>query len=341
MVSIPSVAMKGCTLPRVMTRPLTSPSSAPTASPPPMPTSTGRPAASNPAITAPENASTEPTLRSMPPVRITNVMPAAMTALMETCRAMLSRLLTVRNDPLSTERTTRSSAKAMAMPKRRSTFRRRASGSLRSVARPYRRLNCTPHPPPFGRRPAAGVAHVLSGQSHRHIEIADGLGDKRGLFQPPDEERHRQPPHDRQRDVRAHAHRQHETQPLPIFRHQTDAQSDGVGRGADAHRPSVQQDLARVERRGPKDGMGDLCFARTDQSRDSQNLAMAEDETDIAEEPLYRQPTNIQDGGTERYVFLRKLLRQPAADHQADEFVHRQPGNRVGADMQPVAQRSE
>src|SRR3989441_10298400 len=324
MVSIPSVAMKGCTLPRVMTRPLTSPSSAPTASPPPMPTSTGRPAASNPAITAPENASTEPTLRSMPPVRITNVMPAAMTALMETCRAMLSRLLTVRNDPLSTERTTRSSAKAMAMPKRRSTFRRRASGSLRSVARPYRRLNCTPHPPgrrrhdpllgrlrarelrgdhsfvhhqdaighskdlfhlrgdhhnphpspsqrdhqmidldlradvdaarrldheqhpcaglqPFGHhdlllRPAAEVAHDLFGRGHRHIEIADGLGDERGLVQPPDEERHRQPPDDRQRDVRAHAHGQHETQPLPILRTQTYSLSDARCRGADAHR---------------------------------------------------------------------------------------------------------
>src|SRR3989442_3714268 len=289
MVSIPSVAMKGCTLPRVITRPLTSPSSAPTARPPPMPTSTGRPAASSPAITAPESASTEPTLRSMPPVRITNVMPAAMTALMETCRAMLSRLLIVRNDPLSTERTMRSSAKARAMPKRRSTLRRRARGSLRSVARPATRLNRTTHPPgrkrhdpllvrlcarelrvdnyfmhhpdaighpkdffdlrrdhhsphpsprqrdhqvidldlradvdaarrldheqhpcaglqPFGHHdlllcPAAEVAHDLFRRGHRHIEIADGLGDERGLVQPPDEERHRQPPDDRQRDV--------------------------------------------------------------------------------------------------------------------------------------------
>src|SRR2546428_10833349 len=84
--------------------------------------------------------------------------------------------------------------------------------------------------------------------------------------------------------------------------------------------------------------MGDFCFARTDQSRDPQDLTMAEDETDIAEELLYRQPTNIQDRATERYVFFRKLLGQPAADHQADEFVHRQPGNRIGADILPVPQ---
>src|SRR5713226_5143410 len=139
--------MKGCTLPRVMTMPLSSPRRAPTASPATMPTSTGRPVESTPAITAPEKASTELTLRSIPPVRMTKVIPAAMTALMETCRAMLSRLESVRNDPLRSERMTTRIAKAMAIPNRRSTFLRRVTESSRSAAMPAAHLDSTAHPP--------------------------------------------------------------------------------------------------------------------------------------------------------------------------------------------------
>ena len=39
---------------------------------------------------------TEPTARSMPPVRITNVIPAARTMLIEACRTTLIRLFVVR-----------------------------------------------------------------------------------------------------------------------------------------------------------------------------------------------------------------------------------------------------
>ena len=39
---------------------------------------------------------TEPTARSIPPVRITNVMPEARTMLIEACRTTLIRLLVVR-----------------------------------------------------------------------------------------------------------------------------------------------------------------------------------------------------------------------------------------------------
>ena len=45
-----------------------------------------------------ESATSDPTERSMPAVMMMKVMPAAMMVLMETCRATLMRLGTVRND---------------------------------------------------------------------------------------------------------------------------------------------------------------------------------------------------------------------------------------------------
>ena len=45
-----------------------------------------------PAIRVPERAMTAPTERSIPPVRIAQVMPMAMMALIETCRAMFMKL---------------------------------------------------------------------------------------------------------------------------------------------------------------------------------------------------------------------------------------------------------
>src|SRR5437870_6104150 len=254
-------------------------------------------------MTAPETASTEPTLRSMPPVRMTKVMPAAITALMETCRAMLSRLLTVRNDSLRSERMTTSNAKAMTIPNRRRTLPRRARGSFRSAAR-LRRSDSTVHPPsrrrhdrllgglgagelrgdhafmhdedavthaedlfhlrgdhhdphpaprqrghqpvdlhfrahvdatrrfdhqqhpgsslqPFGHyhlllRAPAEVADDLFRRSHGHVEIVDRLADERRLVCAPDHECRPEAPQDRQGDVGADAHREHQPQPLAI-----------------------------------------------------------------------------------------------------------------------------
>src|SRR5213593_1764461 len=339
MVSMPSVAMKGWTLPRVTIRPSRSPNAAPTASPAPMPTSSGRPAESRPAMTAPETASTEPTLRSMPPVRMTKVMPAAITALMETCRAMLSRLLTVKNDPLRSERMTTSNAKAMTIPNRRRALPRRARGSFRSAAR-LSPSNSTSHPPgrrrhdrllgglgagelrgnhtfmhdqdavahaedlfhlrgdhhdphpaprqrghqpvdlhfrahvdaarrfdhqqhagsslqPFGHyhlllRAPAEVADDLFRRSHGHVEIVDRLADERRLVCAPDHECRPEAPQDRQGDVGADAHREHQPQPLAILGDQADAQRDGIGGRANDHALPVQQDLPRIQRPGPK-----------------------------------------------------------------------------------------
>ncbi len=51
------------------------------------------PACIRPAAMVPDSAITAPTDRSMPPVRITNVMPTAISALIETWRRMLVMLL--------------------------------------------------------------------------------------------------------------------------------------------------------------------------------------------------------------------------------------------------------
>ena len=50
----------------------------------------GTPATIRPVVRVPDSAITGPTDRSMPPVRITQVMPTAMIALIDTCRAMFS-----------------------------------------------------------------------------------------------------------------------------------------------------------------------------------------------------------------------------------------------------------
>ena len=48
-----------------------------------------------------EIARTEPTARSMPPVRMTKVMPAASTMLTEACWATIAMLVAVRNLPVA------------------------------------------------------------------------------------------------------------------------------------------------------------------------------------------------------------------------------------------------
>src|SRR5438309_321747 len=319
MVSMPSVAIKGCTLPRVTIRPSRSPNAAPTASPAPLPTSSGRPAESMPAMTAPDTASTEPTLRSMPPVRMTKVMPAAITALMETCRAMLSRLLTVRNDSLRSERMTTSNAKAMTIPNRRRTLPRRARGSFRSAAR-LRRSDSTVHPPSRRRhdRLLGGLGAGELRGDHAFMHDEDAVTHAEDLFH-----------------LRGDYH---QPQPLAILGDQADAQRDGIGGRANDHALPVQQDLPRIQRPGPKDGMGDLCLAGADQSRDPQNLTPMDDKTDVAEEPLSRQPPDVQDRAAQRHILLGEFLGQLPADQQADELVHRQLRNGVGPHALSVAQ---
>jgi hypothetical protein len=77
--------------------PLPTPKPTPTNRPMRMASGAGTPATISPVVRVPDNAITGPTERSMPPVRITQVMPTAMIALIETWRAMFSRLAPVRN----------------------------------------------------------------------------------------------------------------------------------------------------------------------------------------------------------------------------------------------------
>ena len=81
--------------------PLPMPKATPTSSPTPIAKPGGNPATISPAVKVPDNAITGPTDKSMPPVRITQVMPTAMIALIDTWRAMLERLLAVRKVSLA------------------------------------------------------------------------------------------------------------------------------------------------------------------------------------------------------------------------------------------------
>ena len=57
--------------------------------------------------TIPPSPATDPTERSMPPVRTTNVMPMARIAEMATCLERIARLFVVRNDGVNEEKRTR------------------------------------------------------------------------------------------------------------------------------------------------------------------------------------------------------------------------------------------
>ena len=97
---VPKVVMNGLTSRNAMTRPLTRP----TAPPAMIPASTpaAMPACSITMLaTQPASAAVDPTDRSKPPPTITNVMPMAITAMIEDCTRMLVRLSGDRNRGVS------------------------------------------------------------------------------------------------------------------------------------------------------------------------------------------------------------------------------------------------
>ena len=111
-VMVTRVAMKACTLPLAMMRPLTPPSRAPAPRVRGTTSQIGSSMATMVAARAPHRASTEPTDRSMPAVRMTSVMPTAMMALTEVWRSMLSRLSAVKKLGLRKETTPISTSSA-------------------------------------------------------------------------------------------------------------------------------------------------------------------------------------------------------------------------------------
>src|SRR5471030_1206076 len=102
---ITSVAINACTLPLATITPVTAPTPAPTASAAATATSAFTSSPTTEAATAPERASSEPTDKSIPDVRITSVIPTAIMALTEVCCRILNRLFSVKKFGLMEETT--------------------------------------------------------------------------------------------------------------------------------------------------------------------------------------------------------------------------------------------
>ena len=96
--------------------PLTKPTASPTSSPVATATGSGPPRASTSAQSTPASATTEPTERSMPPVRMAKLMPAARIAVNAFWRSTFRRLPGVRNESVARPSTRHSAASAMKMP---------------------------------------------------------------------------------------------------------------------------------------------------------------------------------------------------------------------------------
>ncbi len=95
-VSAASVTTNGASPNLATSVPLTSPKPTPDATPTSMASGMGIPA-TRPAVTMPEKATTDPTDRSMPPVRMTTSMPNASRPVVTICLSRLVRLAGVRN----------------------------------------------------------------------------------------------------------------------------------------------------------------------------------------------------------------------------------------------------
>ncbi len=84
MVIVANVAINGATLPFAITTPLIAPKIKPRINATPIAMNGSVPPANKLAATAPVSAKVEPTDKSIPPVKITNVIPNAINALIET-----------------------------------------------------------------------------------------------------------------------------------------------------------------------------------------------------------------------------------------------------------------
>ena len=107
-----SDTMKGGTRSFVTARPLIAPTASPTSSPTATPARRGAPRTSASAQRTPDKPTTDPTERSMPPVRITRLIPAARMAVNAFCRTTLARLLSVKNASVANARTRHSATNA-------------------------------------------------------------------------------------------------------------------------------------------------------------------------------------------------------------------------------------
>ena len=95
-IMVPNVAMKGGKRIKVTMTPLAAPHSPPTIMPNSIPNGTGNPALTDIAAATPDRATTEPVLKSMPPVKITMVAPIPINAIVEVCKPMVNTLFKVK-----------------------------------------------------------------------------------------------------------------------------------------------------------------------------------------------------------------------------------------------------
>ena len=116
MTSMPRVMMNGCRRPFVMPSPFSAPTSAPAASAASTASGQTTPAAMSEASVIAAKPTIDPTDRSIPAVRMTNVMPTPMIPTMDAWRATLARLLIVRKAGDSKAPTTTSTSRATQDP---------------------------------------------------------------------------------------------------------------------------------------------------------------------------------------------------------------------------------
>ena len=117
MLSVPSVTMKGGSLIRVTSRPLTRPNSAVTPMPHRIASGAGSPSSTaSLVITMPPSAMTMPHDRSMPAVRMISVWPIAMTPTTMTCCRTSEKFSPVRKRSLWVAKKTQASSRAMKGP---------------------------------------------------------------------------------------------------------------------------------------------------------------------------------------------------------------------------------
>ena len=113
---------------------------------------------------------------------------------------------------------------------------------------------------------------------------------------------------------------QHQSILLAILGHVADAGPDGIARTADAHRLSVDADLARVVRVEPEDGAGHLRAASTDQAGQAEDLAGADLEADVLEDAGARVAADLEDDVADGHRALGEQVLDLAADHHAHDL---------------------
>ncbi len=99
---VASVAINGAILAFAINAPFTAPSSAPIKQAQPIANTGSSPLTIMPAIKALDNAKIAPTDKSIPPVKITNVIPKAIKALIETWRNKFSKFIGAKKSGFNT-----------------------------------------------------------------------------------------------------------------------------------------------------------------------------------------------------------------------------------------------